>query len=95
MNEKNIGSLISNLRDEKGLTQKDLADKLNISDKAISKWETGTNLPSIEMIYKISTIFQVPFPDLLKIRLEDEHADDKTIKNIMSEFDKNTLCCSF
>ena len=40
MNEKNIGNIISKLREEKGLTQKDLANKLNISDKAISKWET-------------------------------------------------------
>ena len=88
MNEKNIGMMINRLREEKGWTQKDLADKLNISDKAISKWETGTNLPTIDMIYKISTLFNVSFQKLLKIRLEDEHVDEKIINEIMDEFNE-------
>ncbi len=90
MNEKNIGNIISKLREEAGLTQKDLAVKLCISDKAVSKWETNTNLPPIDMIYKISTIFNVSFQNLLKVRLEDEHVDEKVIKNIMDEFDESS-----
>ncbi len=89
MNEKNIGSIINKLREEAGLTQKDLAAKLCISDKAISKWETNTNLPPLDMIYKISTLFNVSFQNLLKVRLEDEHVDEKVIKNIMDEFDES------
>ena len=90
MNEKNIGNIINKLREEAGLTQKDLAVKLCISDKAVSKWETNTNLPPIDMIYKISTIFNVSFQNLLKVRLEDEHVDEKVIKNIMDEFDESS-----
>lgn len=86
MNEKNIGSIISKLREEKGLTQKELADKLNISDKAISKWETNANLPNIDMIFKISRLFKVSFQNLLKARLEEEKIDEKLIKDIMNEF---------
>lgn len=86
MNEKNIGSILSKLREEKGLTQKELADKLNISDKTISKWETGANLPNIDMIYRISQVFKVSFQNLLKARLEEEKIDEKLIKDIMNEF---------
>ncbi len=86
MNEKNIGNIISKLREEKGLTQKELADKLNISDKTISKWETNANLPNIDMIFKISRLFKVSFQNLLKARLEEEKIDEKLIKDIMNEF---------
>ena len=44
MHAENIGALIAQIRKEKGLTQKDLAEKLHISDKTVSKWETGGSL---------------------------------------------------
>lgn len=44
MNTENIGALISKLRKEKGMTQQELADKLKITDKAVSKWERGVSL---------------------------------------------------
>lgn len=43
MNTENIGALISKLRKEKGMTQQELADKLKITDKAVSKWERGVS----------------------------------------------------
>lgn len=44
MNQETIGAFISACRKEKGLTQKQLAEKLNITDRAVSKWETGDSL---------------------------------------------------
>ena len=41
MNNENIGTFLAELRKEKGLNQRELAEKLNVTDKAISKWETG------------------------------------------------------
>lgn len=43
MHAENIGALIAQIRKEMGLTQKDLAEKLHISDKTVSKWETGVS----------------------------------------------------
>ena len=43
MNTENVGVLISKLRKEKGMTQQELADKLQITDKAVSKWERGVS----------------------------------------------------
>ena len=44
MNAQKIGNVISELREAKGMTQAQLAQRLNVSDKAISKWETGVSL---------------------------------------------------
>lgn len=44
MNAENVGALIARLRKEKGMTQQELADKLQITDKAVSKWERGGSL---------------------------------------------------
>ena len=43
MNQETIGKFIATCRKEKGLTQKQLAEKLNITDRAVSKWETGVS----------------------------------------------------
>lgn len=49
MDNQKFGDFIKKLRKEKGLTQKELGDKLNITDKAISKWEIGLSFPDITM----------------------------------------------
>lgn len=48
MDAKIIGSHIASLRKEKGLTQQELAERLNVTAKAVSKWETGHGLPDIQ-----------------------------------------------
>ena len=59
------GTLISQLRKEKGLTQKAVADKLGISPKAVSKWETGHGFPDITLISELSQLFGVDISKLL------------------------------
>ena len=54
-----ISKNILSLRKKAGYTQAELADKLNYSDKAISKWERGESLPDAEMLYNIATLFGV------------------------------------
>ena len=50
MNKQKIGDFIKKKRKEKGLTQKELAEKLEITDRAISKWERGINCPDISLL---------------------------------------------
>ena len=56
MNKIDFGKKISTLRKEKGLTQKELANKLCVSDKTVSKWETGINYPDITLLENLSDI---------------------------------------
>ena len=87
MKENRFGNIISKLRNERNLTQKELANILHISDKAISRWETGSNYPDLPMLYKISNYFKIPFHDLLKARLEDEDIKDDSVQKLLSEID--------
>lgn len=63
---KVIGDRISAMRKEMNLTQLQLAEKLNISDKAVSKWESGNGDPSIEMLILLSDLFNCTIDYLVK-----------------------------
>lgn len=65
MNSEKTGSLLRKLRTEKGLTQAQVAERLLISDKAVSKWERGLGCPDISMLNDIAELFGVPVETLL------------------------------
>ena len=65
MNEHNIGKTIASLRKSKGWTQAELAEKLNVSDKAVSKWESENGLPEISQLPAMATLFGVPIDYLM------------------------------
>lgn len=68
MANKSMGEIIAALRREKGMTQKELADMLNITDKAVSKWERGLALPDTAAIPKLAEIFGVPVEELISAK---------------------------
>ena len=59
MNQKMFGSTIAALRKKRGMTQSALAQELNVSDKAVSKWENGFGYPEITLLPKIASVFGV------------------------------------
>lgn len=59
------GAFIKSLRAEKGLTQKELAEKLGCTDKAVSRWETGIGLPDASLLLSLSELFGVSVNELL------------------------------
>ncbi|MGM9926739.1 MAG: helix-turn-helix domain-containing protein [Bacillus sp. (in: firmicutes)] len=61
-----VGNLIFRLRREKGLTQKELADQMNISDRTISKWERGLGCPDISLLPKLSSLLGISIEDILE-----------------------------
>lgn len=65
MNCDKIGKLIYTLRKEKDMTQKQVADLLNISDKAISKWERGLGCPDVSLLPELSQILGVNIEEIL------------------------------
>lgn len=65
INNEQFGKFLNQLRKEKELTQKELAGKLYISDKAISKWERGLSMPDISLLMPLSKILNVTTTELL------------------------------
>lgn len=65
LDKEKIGKRIAYFRKEKGITQKELADFLHISYQAVSKWESGKSLPTVEMLYEISSLLNVTVDALL------------------------------
>ena len=63
---KSIGETIATLRKEKKMTQSDLAQKMNVTDKAVSKWERGISLPDVETISKLADVLEVSVEELFK-----------------------------
>jgi len=65
MNYSKIGNLILQLRKEKGLTQKELANEMHISDRTISKWERGQGCPDVSLLPELSALLGVNIEDIL------------------------------
>lgn len=81
MDNKKFGCFIFQLRKEKGWTQQEFADKLFVTDKAVSKWERGLSFPDIELLIPIAELFSISVLELLK----GERNNDIDSKNIQCE----------
>lgn len=66
MNTYDFGKFLAELRKEKGLTQVELAERLNVSDKAVSRWETGKNYPDIGLFVSIAEALDISVSELLE-----------------------------
>ncbi len=76
MDQEKISNFIKKIRKENNLTQKDLADKYNITYQAVSKWENGINMPDTLLLKKMSKDFNISLDDIF----EGEYSKKKTIK---------------
>ena len=106
MERKSIGSFIAVLRKANGLTQRELADKLGVSDKAVSRWERDETAPDLYLIPVIAEIFGVTSDELLRGERAGESAPtpekqsektERQIKNLLqtvrTKFLTKTLIC--
>ena len=85
MDSIKIGKFIKQLRKEKGLTQIDLADKLMLSDKTVSKWETGNGLPDVSLMVPLTEILGISVNELLSgERLSGDEYQKKAEENIIN-----------
>lgn len=86
MDNKKIGKTIASLRKGLGLTQNQLAEKIFVSDKAISRWETGEGLPEISNLIELAKVFNVTVDYI--INEQTENNVKKTNDNIATEIDQ-------
>ena len=85
MDQVKIGQFIKACRKEKGLTQREVADSLSISEKTVSKWETGNGLPEVSLMLPLCELLEISVNELLSgERLDQKRYFEKAEKNIMS-----------
>lgn len=81
MTEKSLGKIIAELRKENNMTQMDLAEKMCITDKAVSKWERDISCPDIKTINKLAEIFNVDINILLNTKVNTKSIKTHSIIN--------------
>lgn len=77
MDNTQFGAFIAQLRKEQGLTQKELADRLSVTDKAVSKWETGKGFPDVKLLEPLAQALGVSLVELMQGRRQE--ADTLTV----------------
>ena len=87
MNQKEIGKFIAKSRKEKKLTQMQLAEKLNITDRAVSKWETGKSMPDSSIMLELCNILGITVNELLS----GEEIDTENMESYEKRLDENLI----
>lgn len=77
MDQRKIGSFLKELRKEKGITQEEFAEKLNVSGRSVSRWETGTNMPDISLLIEIAEFFDVSIPEIINGERKSESMNEE------------------
>ena len=65
MNQQKIGEFLKDLRKEKGLTQEQFAEIVNVSNRTVSRWENGKNMPDLDILIQLSEYFEIELRELL------------------------------
>ena len=88
MDQKKIGNLLKKLRSEKGLTQEQLAEILNVSNRTVSRWETGSNMPDISLLVEIADFYDISIPEIINGERKSEKMNEevKEVAKTMSDY---------
>lgn len=93
MDQIKIGAFLKELRKEKDLTQEQLAEKLNVSGRTVSRWETGSNMPDISLLIEIADFYDVSIPEIVNGERKGENMNqeirDTAVK--MAEYSQNEV----
>lgn len=80
MKKETFGNMVAALRKEKGMTQVELAEKMGVTDKAVSKWERDISFPDVSSIPKLAEILEVSVDELMQVKAASK--EDTTKKKI-------------
>ena len=91
MNQKKMGAFIKTLRKENNLTQEQLAEALGVSNRTVSRWETGNNISDLDMLIILADYFDVEIKELIegeRLKEKEIFTEPKTIKAV-ADFSKD------
>lgn len=93
MDQIKIGVFLKELRKAKGLTQEQLAEVLNVSNRTVSRWETGSNMPDISMLVEIAVFYDVSIPEIVQGERKSETMDKETRETAvaMAKYSQNEV----
>lgn len=93
MDQKKVGLFLKILRKENNMTQEELSEKLNVSNRTISRWETGNNMPDISLLVELSELYMVSIPEVIdgERKSEKMNQDIKDTAIKMAEYSKNNV----
>lgn len=92
MDIKVVGAYLAELRKENNLTQEQLGEKLGVTNKTISRWETGTYLPPVDILEKLSDMYGITINEIISGRaLTETEYKKEAEKNIKSVLNRSTF----
>ncbi len=89
MDQIKIGQFIAELRKSKNLTQAQLAEKLGVSNKSVSRWETGKNMPDVSLFIPLCDLLDISVNELIIGERIEENIEEKTTQVIIDTIDKS------
>ena len=92
MDNRQIGRFIAECRKEKGLTQRELGERLHVTDRAVSKWETGKSFPDVSILEDVCRELDISIGELLAgKRIASEHYKEETEKMLIASIGQRQL----
>ena len=87
MNQEKIGAFLKELRKQKGLTQQQMAEKFNVSNRTISRWENGNNMPDLDILIEISDYYEVDLREILNGERKSDNMDKEIKETVLQAVD--------
>ena len=96
MNQEKIGKFIAKIRKEKKMTQQELADKLNVTDRAVGNWENGRRLPDYSIIKDLCSKLDITINELFAgEHIKTNEKEKQFEKNVLDIFKIKPIVCVF
>ena len=87
MNLIKIGEFLQELRKEKGLTQEQLAEKVGVARRTVSRWETGYNMPDLDVLIELADLYDADLREILSGERKSEHMNEELKETVLQVAD--------
>lgn len=87
MNQEKIGSFLKELRKSQGLTQEQIAEKFGVSNRTVSRWENGNNMPDLDVLIEISDFYEVDLREILNGERKNEEMNKEMKETVLQAVD--------
>lgn len=91
MDQQKVGQFLKALRNEKSVTQVELAEMLGVSNRSISRWENGTTMPDFDLLIELAKYYDLEVGEILDGERKDKSMDNKTEELLLKVADYNNI----